>query len=192
MKSAPFLLDETNGLRVFGEEGICYTYDSRGSGYGRGEGAVSLVLKPLDAAIRDRDNIRAIIRNSGSNQDGKTNGITFPSGEAQADLMRSVYQSAGLDPLDTSYVEAHGTGTAAGDPVEAQAIASVFAERREIDNPLYVGSVKTNIGHLEAASGLAAIVKTVFALEEGVIPPNIHFEIPNKEIPLEEWKIKVM
>ena len=150
------------------------------------------MLKPLGVAIRDRDNIRAIIRNSGSNQDGKTNGITFPSGEAQADLMRSVYQSAGLDPLDTSYVEAHGTGTAAGDPVEAQAIASVFAEKREIDNPLYVGSVKTNIGHLEAASGLAAIVKTVFALEEGVIPPNTNFEKPNKDIPLEEWKIKVL
>ncbi len=105
--------------------------------------------------------------------------------------MRSVYQSAGLDPIDTAYVEAHGTGTAAGDPVEAQAIASVFAENREIDNPLYVGSVKTNIGHLEAASGLAAIVKTVFALEEGVIPPNINFEKPNKDVPLGRWNMKV-
>ena len=166
-------------------------YDSRGSGYGRGEGAASLVLKPLDLAIRDGDNIRAIIRNSGSNQDGKTNGITFPSGEAQACLMRSVYQSAGLDPIDTAYVEAHGTGTAAGDPVEAEAIAKVFARRRELDNPLHVGSVKTNIGHLEAASGLAAIIKTIFALEEGLIPPNLHFEKPNKDIPLTEWKMKV-
>ncbi len=176
---------------MLGEEGKCYTYDSRGSGYGRGEGAVSVVLKPLDLAIHDGDSIRAMIRNSGTNQDGKTNGITFPNGEAQASLMRSVYQYAGLDPMDTAYVEAHGTGTAAGDPVEAQAIACVFAGNREIDNPLYVGSVKTNIGHLEAASGLAAIVKTVFALTEGMIPPNINFEKSNKDIPLEEWNMKV-
>lgn len=149
------------------------------------------MLKPLDHAIRDGDNIRAIIRNTGANQDGRTNGITFPSREAQASLMRSTYQSAGLDPIETGYVEAHGTGTAAGDPVEAEAIASVFAMKRAADNPVYVGSVKTNIGHLEAASGLAAMVKTIFALEEGVIPPNINFEKPNKDIPLEEWKLKV-
>ncbi len=149
------------------------------------------MLKPLDLAIHDGDNIRAIVRNSGTNQDGKTNGITFPNMEAQANLMRSVYQSVGLDPMDTAYVEAHGTGTAAGDPIEAQAIASVFAGKRETGNPLYVGSIKTNIGHLEAASGLAAVVKTVFALEEGVIPPNINFEKPHKDIPLEKWNMKV-
>lgn len=141
--------------------------------------------------MRDGDSIRAIVRNTGANQDGKTNGITFPSREAQANLMRSVYQSAGLDPIETAYVEAHGTGTAAGDPVEAEAISSVFTAKRAIDNPLHVGSVKTNVGHLEAASGLAAMVKTIFALEEGVIPPNINFEKPNKGIPLEEWKLKV-
>ena len=149
------------------------------------------MLKPLDHAIRDGDNIRAIIRNTGANQDGKTNGITFPSKESQANLMRSVYQTAGLDPSETAYVEAHGTGTAAGDPVEAEAISSVFTVKRAIDNPLHVGSVKTNIGHLEAASGLAAMVKTIFALEEGVIAPNINFEEPNKDIPLKQWKLKV-
>lgn len=115
----------------------------------------------------------------------------FPSSEAQADLIRSVYHTAGLDPDETTYVEAHGTGTAAGDPVEAGAIASVFTVKRTPDNPLLVGSVKSNIGHLEAASGLAAMVKTIFAMEEGVIPPNINFEKPNKDIPLEEWKLKV-
>lgn len=183
--------NKAKGKRLFAEEGISYTYDSRSSGYGRGEGVVSLVLKPLDRAIHDGDNIRAIIRNTGANQDGKTNGITFPSKEAQAELMRSVYQSAGLNPDETGYVEAHGTGTAAGDPVEAEAIASVFAANRAFDNPVLVGSVKTNIGHLEAASGLAAMVKTIFALEEGVIPPNINFEKPNEAIPLENWKLKV-
>ena len=149
------------------------------------------MLKPLDQAIRDGDNIRALIRNTGANQDGKTNGITFPSKEAQARLIKSVYHSAGLDPTETDYVEAHGTGTAAGDPVEAEAIASVFAVRRTADNPLLVGSVKSNIGHLEAASGLAAMVKTIFALEKGTIPPNINFEKPNKDIPLDKWKLKV-
>ncbi|KAL8834918.1 MAG: hypothetical protein Q9176_007212 [Flavoplaca citrina] len=179
-------------LRLFGEEGRSYTYDSRGTGYGRGEGVVSLILKPLDAAMCDHDNIRAIIRNTGVNQDGKTNGITFPSCEAQEMLIRSVYKAAGLRPDDTDYVEAHGTGTSAGDPVEAEAIARVFTQNRPLDEPLIVGSVKTNIGHLEAASGLAAVVKTIFALEEGAIPPNMNFETPNKNIPLEEWKLKVL
>ena len=185
------MFNGADGRRLFGEEGLCYTFDDRGSGFGRGEGLVSVVLKPLDHAIRDGDNIRTVIRATGANQDGKTNGITFPNAQAQADLMRSVYQCAGLDPMDTAFVEAHGTGTAAGDPVEAEAIASVFTGKREIDNPLYVGSVKTNIGHLEAASGLVAMVKTIFVLEEGVIPPNINFEKPKKDIPLEEWKLKV-
>ena len=166
-------------------------YDHRGTGYGRGEGFVSLVIKPLDHALRDGDNIRALIRNTGANQDGKTNGITFPSTEAQVNLMRSVYLAAGLDPVETEYVEAHGTGTAAGDPVEAEALSRVFTVKRTTDNPVLVGSVKGNIGHLEAASGLAAMVKTIFAMEEGVIPPNINFEKPNKDIPLEDWKLKV-
>jgi len=150
------------------------------------------VVKLLDHAIQDGDNVRAIIRNTGANQDGKTNGITFPSCDAQAKLMASVYESAGLDPVETGYVEAHGTGTAAGDPVEAAAISRVFAEKRPTDRPVYVGSVKPNIGHLEAASGLAAIVKTIFALERGLIPPNINFEKPNKDIPLHEWKLKAI
>lgn len=178
-------------LRLFGEEGRSYTYDSRATGYGRGEGIVSLVLKPLVDAERDGDIVRAIIRNTGINQDGKTSGITFPSCDAQARLMTSVYENAGIDPLDTDYVEAHGTGTAAGDPVEAEAIARVFAAKRKSDEPLYVGSVKSNIGHLEAASGLAAIVKVIMALEEGIIPPNINFETPNKDIPMKEWKLRV-
>ena len=106
-------------------------------------------------------------------------------------MIESTYRSAGLDPLDTAFVEAHGTGTAAGDPVEAEAIARAFNGKRKADKPLYIGAVKTNIGHLESASGIAALVKTIFVLEEGVIPPNRNFVKPKKEIPLEEWKLKV-
>ncbi|KAL8664985.1 MAG: hypothetical protein Q9168_007795 [Polycauliona sp. 1 TL-2023] len=178
-------------LRLFSEEGRSYTYDSRATGYGRGEGVVSVILKPLSTAIRDGDNVRAIIRNTGVNQDGKTAGITHPSCDAQARLIKSVYDAAGLDPRETDYVEAHGMGTATGDPVEAEAIARSLAKDRSQDKPLLVGSVKSNIGHLECASGLAAIVKTIFALEEGVIPPNFDFKEPNKDIPMDEWNIKV-
>ena len=142
-------------------------------------------------AINNRDNIRAVIRGSGINQDGKTNGITLPNKEAQAKLIQSTYESASLNPLDTKYVEAHGTGTAAGDPIEAEAIAKVFSKGRATSDPLLVGSVKTNIGHLEAASGLAGLVKVIFALENGIIPPNFNFEAPNKNILFEQWKIKV-
>ena len=117
--------------------------------------------------------------------------MTFPSKEAQADLMRSVSQSAGLDLFKTDYVEVHGTGNAAGDPVEAEAKASVFTFKRATGNPVLVGSVKTSSGYFEAASGLAAMVKTIFALEEGPIPLNINFENLNEDIPLEEWRLKV-
>ncbi|KAL8828179.1 MAG: hypothetical protein Q9191_002743, partial [Dirinaria sp. TL-2023a] len=176
-------------LRLFGEQGRSYTFDSRGTGYGRGEGIVSFLIKPLDAAIQNSDNIRAVIRNTGINQDGKTHGITFPSCEAQASLMECTYRAVGLDPAATDYVEAHGTGTAAGDPVEAEAISRIFTNGR--DEPLFVGSIKTNVGHLEAASGLTGMVKVIYALENGIIPPNINFEAPNPAIPLATWKLKV-
>ena len=183
--------EQADSPRLFGEDGKSYTYDSRGTGYGRGEGVASVILKPLQDAIRDGDHIRAVIRNTGVNQDGKTNGITFPSKDAQIELMRSVYDTVGLDPFDTDYVEAHGTGTAAGDPIEAEAISTVFGAKRTVDDPVFVGSVKTNIGHLEATSGLAGVIKSVFALEHQIIPQNINFEKPNKDIPLEAWRMKV-
>ena len=105
--------------------------------------------------------------------------------------MDSTYRAAGLNPAETDYLEAHGTGTAAGDPVEAEAISRVFSSGRSVDSPLLVGSVKTNVGHLEAASGLTGIVKVIYALEKGLIPPNINFEVPNYAIPLADWKLKV-
>jgi acyl transferase domain-containing protein len=141
-----------NASSILNNDGKCYSFDTRGSGYGRGEGAAMVVLKRLDDAVRDGDNIRGIIRNSGVNHDGTTPGITLPNRDAQQTLINSVYQRAGLDPRDTAYIEAHGTGTAVGDVEEISAIQSIFEKNRDSQHaPLYVGSIKPNIGHLESA-----------------------------------------
>ena len=139
-----------------------------------------------------------MIRNTGCNQDGRTPGITHPSATAQAELIRSVYQQAGLSLSSTTYVEAHGTGTQAGDPVEASALYQTFGkERMRVSGgesslpPLLVGSIKTNIGHLEGASGVAALVKVVQMLERELVPGNADFEEPNERIPLKEWGLDV-
>ena len=167
-------------------------FDERATGgFGRGEGIGCIILKPLDEAMRAGDNIRAIIRNSGVNQDGKTAGITMPSSEAQEALIRSVYESAKLDPLETGYVECHGTGTKVGDPIEAAAVGAVFGRPAKTRTPLYVGSLKSNIGHLEGASGIVAIIKAALMVEKGFIPPNCDFQKPNPNIPFEKWNMKV-
>ena len=149
------------------------------------------MLKPLDAALRDGNTIRAVIRHIGRNQDGKTMGITLPSKTAQESLIRRLYVEAGLKTSETTYIETHGTGTQAGDPLEAGAIASVFAEGRAFDDPLIIGSLKTNIGHTEGMSGIAALIKTVLMLEHQTIVPNCNFEKPNAHIPMKEWRLKV-
>ncbi|KAI0009070.1 putative polyketide synthase [Xylariaceae sp. FL0662B] len=178
-------------MRFLSPDGRCYSFDDRANGYARGEGVGCVFLKPLKDAIRDGDPIRAIIRNTGSNQDGKTPGITLPSREAQEELIRSVYEKANIDPAVTSFVECHGTGTAAGDPLETAAIANVFTSKRPPGKTLRIGSVKANIGHLEGASGIAGLVKTVLMLERGKILPNRNFDRPSKRIPFAEWKLKV-
>ena len=177
--------------RLISKDGKSYAFDSRANGYGRGEGSATVILKRLDDALRDGDPIRAIINESGINQDGKTETITTPSGEAQEALIRDCYRRAGLDPAQTAYFEAHGTGTPTGDPIEVTAIASVFKNTRTDQQPLRIGSVKTNIGHTETASGVAAIIKVALALEKGQIPPSINFEKPNAKLHLDEWKLKV-
>ncbi len=182
-------LGSMSSMGFLSPDGRSYTYDSRANGYGRGEGVACVLLKPLAKAIEDGDTIRAVIRNTGVNQDGKTPGITFPSSKAQAALIKRVYEQAGLNPRDTSYVEAHGTGTQAGDPIEASALFEVFGRDRE-DN-ITVGCLKTNIGHLEGASGVAGLVKTVMMLESEAILPNVGFSSPNEKIPLDSWKIEV-
>ena len=132
-----------------------------------------------------------MIRQTALNQDGRTQTITSPSRDAQEDLIRACYKTAGILPKDTCYVEAHGTGTPAGDPIEAAAIGTVFGEGRPIDKPLYIGSVKTNVGHLESVSGFASILKVAMALEHDMIPPSINFDKPNPDIDFLKLKLKV-
>ncbi|KAB5580657.1 putative polyketide synthase [Coniochaeta sp. 2T2.1] len=191
MIHSPDLMICMSLLRFLGPEGKCFSFDHRASGYSRGEGVGTVVLKPLHAALRDGDPIRAVIRNSAVNQDGRTQGITLPSRQSQEALIRAAYEGAGLDPAETGYFEAHGTGTAAGDPLEAGAIASVLGAGRSPDNPIHVGSIKTNLGHLEGASGIAGIIKAALIVEHGLIPPNLNFEKPNERIPLDEWNIRI-
>ncbi|KAI0377221.1 putative polyketide synthase [Hypomontagnella monticulosa] len=181
-------------LGMLSPDGKSYAFDERANGYGRGEGVATVIIKRLSDALAANDPIRAVIRETALNQDGKTDTITTPSGAAQEELMRECYRRAGLDPRGTQYFEAHGTGTQAGDPIEAGAMAKVFGGgegRDDKENFLRIGSVKTNIGHTEAASGLAAIVKGVLCLEKGMIPPCVNYETPNPKLKLDEWHLKV-
>ncbi|GLB14084.1 type I Iterative Polyketide synthase (PKS) [Aspergillus tubingensis] len=157
-------------------DGRSYTFDARANGYSRGEGVAVLVLKRLSDALRDNDTIRAVIRATASNQDGRTPGIAQPASEAQSQLIRENYAQAGLSLHHTRFFEAHGTGTPIGDPAEVSAIADCFRNHRTADSPLYLGAVKTNIGHLEGASGIAGVIKAIMAVERGIIPPNTNFE----------------
>ncbi|KAG0645551.1 Highly reducing polyketide synthase [Hyphodiscus hymeniophilus] len=170
-------------------DGKCYVFDSRGAGYARGEGVGAVILKRLSDAVADGDPIHAIIRGTGLNQDGKTHGIHLPNGKAQASLMRSVYKTAGLDPRETIYVEAHGTGTQAGDKAEIGSINEIFCTDR--DSKLLVGSVKSNIGHLEAASGIAGLIKAIMILKNSAVPPNLDFIKPKEGLLLQERNITV-
>lgn len=180
-----------SNLSLLSPDSKCYSFDHRANGYARGEGTAVIVLKLLSQAIQDGDLIRAVVRATGSNQDGRTPGITQPSQQAQEDLIRETYTAGGLDLRETRFFEAHGTGTPVGDPREASAISAVFHDKRSREEPLIIGAVKPNIGHLEGAAGLAGLVKTILILEKGVIPPNIWFERPNSSIPVDKWNIKV-
>lgn len=140
--------------------------------------------------MKDGDLIRSVIRNSGVNQDGKTAGITMPNGEAQASLIESVYHAVGLDPSKTDYVEAHGTGTATGDPIEAAALGKVFGRGRR-KSPVVVGSIKSNIGHLEAVSGVISVIKAALMLERRFYTPNCDLQKLNSKIPFQEMNLKV-
>ncbi|RMJ15894.1 hypothetical protein CDV36_004437 [Fusarium kuroshium] len=179
-------------LGIFNEHGKTFAFDERAkSGFARGEGVGALLLKPLDQALKDNDKIRSVIVNTGTNQDGKTVGISTPSGEAQERLMRDVYARAGINPEEVGFIEAHGTGTKVGDPIEAGALSRVFGNGRTKRFPLYIGSVKTNVGHLENASGIASIIKATLMLEKGFLLPNLNFEKANPNIPLDKWNMKV-
>ncbi len=178
-------------LSMLSTEGRCKTFDESGNGFVRGEGAGIVVLKPLAQARADGDRVYAVIRSTVVNQDGKTNGITVPNPDAQAAMIRAACGQAGIPPHALQYVEAHGTGTAVGDPLETTAIGEVIAVNRKPDDACFVGSVKTNIGHLEAGAGIAGLIKTALAMKHGYIPPHLHFQTPNPLIEFERLKLRV-
>ncbi|MCP4262401.1 MAG: SDR family NAD(P)-dependent oxidoreductase [Planctomycetes bacterium] len=170
-------------------DGCCKTFDASANGYVRGEGCAAVVLKRLPQALADDDNILAVICGSAINQDGASNGLTAPNGLAQEAVIRNAL--SGIPPNRVSYVEAHGTGTSLGDPVEVEALEAVYGEDRTKDNPLFIGSVKTNIGHTEATAGLAGLLKIVLAMQHNYIPPHLHFKDLNPLISLEKIPARI-
>jgi acyl transferase domain-containing protein/acyl carrier protein len=172
-------------------EGKCKAFDASANGFVRGEGAGMVLLKKLSEAIADGDPIHAVIIGSAVNSDGHTNGISLPSPAAQARLVRDACVIAGVKPSQIGYVEAHGTGTAVGDPIEAHALAEALCADRTDDNPLVIGSVKTNLGHLETASGVAGLVKAALVLKHGRIPASLHFDTPNPHIDFTALKLRM-
>jgi len=173
------------------DHGRSMAFDERASGYGRGEGAGVVILKTLSAAKRDKDQIYSLIQMTGVNQDGHTMGITLPNSDAQEELIREVYKKAGIQPAEVQYVEAHGTGTQAGDPKEALALDAVLKVERELSDKCLIGSVKTNIGHLEAAAGIAGLIKTSLSFKYNKIPASLHFNKANPAIPFDDMNIRV-
>ncbi len=185
--------------RMMAADGKCKTFDAAADGYVRGEGCGVVVLKRLSDAVGDGDPVLAVIRGSAVNQDGRSGGLTVPNGKAQEAVIRQALARGGVRPEEVSYVEAHGTGTSLGDPIEAHALAAALGGGRGADQPLVVGSVKTNVGHLESAAGVAGLIKVVLSLQREEIPKHLHFETLNPhidwggmpvEIPVKarEWK----
>ena len=177
--------------KMMAADGRCKTFDALADGYVRSEGCGVVVLKRLSDALADGDNIQAIIRGAAVNQDGLTNGLTAPNGNSQQDVIHLALAKAGVKPNQISYVETHGTGTALGDPIEVNSLKSVLMEDRELNQPCWIGSVKTNIGHLEAAAGIAGLIKVVLSLKHSEIPPHLHLQQLNPYIQLEQTNIKI-
>ncbi|MEG3436744.1 hybrid fatty acyl-AMP ligase/type I polyketide synthase [Pannus brasiliensis CCIBt3594] len=170
-------------------DGRCKTFDAAADGYVRGEGCGVVILKRLSSAERDGDPILAVIRGTAINQDGRSNGLTAPNGLAQQSVIRQALRNAGVEPSAISYVETHGTGTALGDPIEVNSLKAVLSVDR--DRPLMLGSLKTNIGHLEAAAGIAGLIKVVLSLQNEQIPPHLHLKTINPHIDLQDSSIEI-
>ena len=177
-------------MSMLSPDGRCKAFDSRANGFVRAEGVGAVILKPLSAAQADGDRIYAVIRSTAANQDGRTNGITVPNRDAQQSLILEACRAAQISPGSISYVEAHGTGTPIGDPIETAALGAALAEGRRLPCP--IGSVKTNIGHLEAASGIASLIKVALVLKHKTIPPSIHLKTPNPNIDFEKLNLRVV
>ncbi|MEM7581236.1 MAG: polyketide synthase, partial [Cyanobacteria bacterium P01_A01_bin.80] len=177
--------------KMLAADGRCKTFDTAADGFVRGEGCGIIILKRLSDAIADGNPILALIRGSAVNQDGRSSGLTVPNGLSQQAVISQALQNSNIKPSQIDYIEAHGTGTSLGDPIEINALGSVFGKYYSADNPLKIGSVKTNIGHLEAAAGIAGIIKLVLSLQHEQIPPHLHFDKPNPYIPWSELPIEV-
>jgi len=178
-------------MRALSPDGRCKPFAAAANGYVRSEGCGVLVLKRLADAQRDGDPVLAVIRGSAMNQGGRSNGLTAPSGLAQQAVIRRALAQAGVTPAQVGYVEAHGTGTALGDPIELQSLDAVLHPGRAAENPAIVGALKSNIGHAEAAAGVAGLIKAVLVLQHGVIPANLHFQAPNPHISWSELALKI-
>jgi acyl transferase domain-containing protein/NADPH:quinone reductase-like Zn-dependent oxidoreductase/acyl carrier protein len=186
--------ESTVAMSKFGAmapDGRSKAFDARANGYVRGEGAGLVVLKPLSRALADGDPIYCVIRGSAVNNDGFSNGLTAPNPRAQVAMLQDAYARAAVRPERVHYLETHGTGTFLGDPIEANAIGAVLGVGRPADRPLLIGSVKTNIGHLEAAAGMAGLIKTVLAIKHGTVPPNLHFDQPNPHVAFDDLRLRV-
>jgi acyl transferase domain-containing protein/acyl carrier protein len=172
-------------------DGRSKPFSASANGYGRAEGAGVVVLKPLSSAIADGDSIYAVIRGSAVNQDGRTNGITVPSGAAQERLIHEACRRAGVSPGQIQFVEAHGTGTPVGDPIEVGALAAALGTNRPEGDRCIIGSVKGNIGHAEAGAGVAGLIKAAMCIKHRTIPPNLHFDRPNPNIPFDKLPVRI-
>ena len=177
--------------QMLAADGRCKTFDASADGYVRSEGCGVVALKRLSDATKDGDNIVGIIKGSAVNQDGRSNGLTAPNSLAQQAVVRQALATAGVSDRDISYIEAHGTGTSLGDPIEVNALRAVFTTKREDNQPCYLGSVKTNIGHLEPAAGVAGLIKVLLSLQHQKIPPHLHFQKINPYIQLEDTPLKI-
>jgi acyl transferase domain-containing protein len=185
----PNLFDCLDTMNLLSPDGVCRAFDAGANGYVRAEGCGAIVLKPLGAALRDGNEILALIRGSAVNQDGRTGGLTAPSSAAQSKVIAKALADARLAPTDIDYVEAHGTGTPLGDAIELNALAESYARGRDAAAPLLIGSVKTNIGHLEAGAGMAGVIKTILALSHGMIPAHPKLERPTPHL---AWELVAM
>ncbi len=176
---------------ILSPDGCARVFDARANGFVRGEGAGIALLKPLTQAQADGDPIYAVIRGSAINNDGHNSSVMTPNQQAQAAVLRAAYRHAGIEPGQVHYIEAHGTGTSVGDPIEARALGTVMAGERSLDTPCLIGSVKTNIGHLEAGAGIAGLIKTALCLNHRSIPPSLNFAVPNPAVPWGDLPLRV-
>ena len=180
---SPDVMVSFSQARMLAADGRSKTFDASADGYGRGEGCGVVVLKRYADAVASGDRILGLIRGTAVNQDGPSGGLTVPNGASQQQVIRRALDAAGVEPKAIEYVEAHGTGTPLGDPIEVEALARVYGDGRQVSDPLLIGSVKTNIGHLEPAAGMAALIKVLLAFEHEQIPAHLHFRNPNPHIP---------